>query len=99
QSLMSGRSGFAAAPTVVAGCAYAAWSDGTAWRRCDGGAAATLLLKKVPKGAARLEFLSNGARVVLNDPRGGGSWAVQQSGELIDNWAQLIEVKQDQQQV
>ncbi|WP_349898478.1 Ig-like domain-containing protein [Parafrigoribacterium soli] len=99
QSLVSGRSGFAAAPTVVNGCAFGAWSDGTAWRRCGEGAATTLLLRRVPAAAARLEFLSNGDRVVLNDPRGGGSWAVQQDGELIDNWADLIVVKQDQRQV
>ena len=37
--------------------------------------------------------------MVLNDPRGGGTWAVQQDGQLIDNWAELIVVKQDKQQV
>lgn len=100
QALVTGRSGFAAAPAEVDGCAYAAWSDGTAWRHCGGDAkASTLLLGKMPSGAARLEFVSSGDRVVLNDPRGGGSWAVQSNGQLIDNWAELIVVKQDKEQV
>jgi hypothetical protein len=100
RALVAGRSGFAAAPVEIAGCTFAAWSDGIAWRRCDGDAGATTLtLKKVPTSAARLEFVASGDRVVLNDPRGGGSWAVQDGGQLIDNWAELIVVKRDKQVV
>ncbi|MHB1171952.1 MAG: Ig-like domain-containing protein [Lacisediminihabitans sp.] len=100
QSIVTGRTGFTAAPAVVGGCTFAAWSDGTAWRQCPGTpSAVTLTLDKVPPGAAGLEFVSNGDRVVLNDPRGGGSWAVQRRGELIDNWADLIVVQHNQQQV
>jgi hypothetical protein len=96
--LVTGKTGFGVAPAVVDGCAFAAWSDGTLWRRC-GGQPVTLEAQGIPADAARLRFVSNGDRVVLNDPRGGGSWAVQQDGQLIDNWADLIVVKQDQQQV
>jgi hypothetical protein len=100
RTLETGRSGFAAAPAQINGCSFAAWSDGTAWRRCSGDASAsTLRLAKMPTGAARLEFVSSGDRVLLNDPRGGGSWAVQDHGQLIDNWAELVAVKQDKQQV
>ena len=100
RTLETGRSGFAAAPAQLNGCSFAAWSDGTAWRQCAGDAkAAVLTLAKMPTGAARLEFVASGDRVLLNDPRGGGSWAVQGQGQLIDNWAELIAVKQDKQQV
>lgn len=99
QLLVTGRTGFSAAPAVIDGCAFAAWSDGTLWRRCAGGQPVTMAAQNVPADAARLAFVSNGDRVVLNDPRGGGSWAVQQDGQLIDNWADLIVVKQDHQQV
>ena len=97
-AIVTGQSGFAAAPASVDGCLYAAWSGGTAWRQCAGGGEGTLLrLDSVPSAAVRLSFQHNGDRVVLNDPRGGGSWAVQQSGALIDNWDELIVVKNDQQ--
>jgi hypothetical protein len=97
--LADGHSGSAVAPFVLDGCSYAAWSDGTAWRHCDGAAVATLALASVPAGASRLAFASNGTTVVLNDPRGGGTWAVQQGGEYIDNWSDLINVQNNQQQV
>jgi hypothetical protein len=99
ESLVTGKSGFPAAPTMVAGCSFAAWSDGTAWRQCQTTPGVDIALSTVPAGSTRLEFASNGDRVVLNDPTNGGSWAVQANGELIDNWADLIVVKQDQQQV
>jgi hypothetical protein len=99
ESLVTGRAGSPAAPTMVDGCSFAAWSDGTAWRQCQTTPGVTLALAKVPAGSSRLEFASNGDRVVLNDPTQGGSWAVQAGGQLIDNWADLIVVKQDQQQV
>jgi hypothetical protein len=99
RSLLSGRSGFPAAPASVADCSYAAWSDGTAWKQCGDATAERLSLDRVPASASGLEFVADGGRVVLNDPRGGGTWAVQRGGQLIDNWADLIVVKQDQQQV
>lgn len=98
-SLSRGHSGAAVAPAVIGGCSYAAWSDGTAWRLCSGSAAASLSLDSVPAGAARLSFVANGGTVVLNDPRSGGTWAVQQRGEYIDNWSDLITVRTDKQQV
>lgn len=96
---LEGREGAAARPLVTGECAYAAWSDGTAWRDCDGSAPAELSLTGVAPAASRLAFAVNGDRVVLNDPRSGATWAVQQGGELIDNWDELILVEQDQEQV
>lgn len=95
-ALVAGESGTPARPLVLAGCEYAAWTNGENWRRCqsDGGAGTTLALSDMP-GAARLSFVSNGDRAVLNDGRSGGTWAVQREGELIDNWDDLI-VKDDE---
>ncbi|WP_394770237.1 Ig-like domain-containing protein [Lacisediminihabitans sp.] len=95
----TGKTGFAAAPMILGGCTFAAWSGGGAWRKCGTDAAETLRLPSVASSSSRLAFEANGGNVVLNDPRGGATWAVQQGGELINNWSELITVKQDQQQV
>lgn len=96
--VVTGMSGNPAAPVVVSGCTYAAWTVGTAWRLCPGETEpATLSLASMPLGAARLAFFRNGNRVVLNDPRGGNSWAVQSRGELIDNWEELERTQQEQE--
>ena len=98
-TLSSEGGGSAAAPTVVDGCSFAAWSNGVSWQRCDGEAEAnSTSLESMPSNA-RLEYQVNGARTVLNDSAGGASWAVQSSGELIDNWSDLIDVDEDLQQV
>jgi hypothetical protein len=97
-TVLDGRSGSAAAPLVRDGCQYAAWTSGMAWRQCQGDPAAgtRMSLSSMP-GGAQLSFASNVKHVVLNDSRGGGTWAVQAAGELIDNWASLIP-KDDNQQ-
>src|SRR5690606_33411470 len=46
-----------------------------------------------------LEFTVNGDRVVLNDRRGGNTWAVQRSGELIDNWDELVTTLVDEETI
>ncbi|MBX3067753.1 MAG: tandem-95 repeat protein [Cryobacterium sp.] len=93
----NGRSGNPVAPFVTRNCSYAAWSDGTAWRKCSGSVAIEMNLDQMPLGAARLSFLSNSQQVVLNDPRGGGVWAVQSNGQLIDNWNELKAAEEEQQ--
>ena len=92
--------GTAAAPVIVDGCSYAAWSGGSAWRDCSStvAGAATLQLESVAPGAS-LAFQVNRGRVVLNDRDGGESWAVGDDGQLIDNWDDLIAVEEDQQEV
>ena len=98
--LVTGTTGNPAPPLVSNGCTYAAWSGGTLWRKCPGdGDGVELALTSMPPGAARLAFNYNGDRVVLNDPRGGGSWAVQSRGELIDNWDELVTAQQDEQEI
>ncbi|MGV8884098.1 MAG: Ig-like domain-containing protein [Microbacteriaceae bacterium] len=92
--------GAPAQPVVVDGCEYAAWSSGSSWRQCSGsasGAAPASLEGMSPR--ASLAFQVNDGRVVLNDRASGASWAVQQDGELIDNWDDLIAVKKDEQKV
>lgn len=85
--------GTAAAPVTVAGCTYAAWSEGAAWRSCTAnGSGERSTLKDVPSGAT-LAFRANGDRVVLNDGRSGVSWAVQSGNARIDNWDELVSKK------
>src|SRR4051812_31346825 len=66
--VVDGESGTPAAPAVLNGCQYAAWTSGSAWRHCAGdrGAGTTLSLDSMP-GSARLTFLSNQKQLVLND--------------------------------
>lgn len=99
KELVTGRAGNPAAPLIADGCTFAAWSDGTGWRKCGSGEPVTLALESMPQGAVRLAFNQNGDRIVLNDPRGGGTWAVQAQGELIDNWSSLVPAQEQQQQV
>lgn len=96
RELVVDRRGAAAAPTTVDGCAYAAWNDGVAWRRCAG--ADDLLPLASLAASAELEFTARDGRVVLNDRRGGASWAVQSDGRLIDNWDDLIQEEEDQRE-
>jgi len=87
---VSGQTGTPARPLVTDDCEFAAWSNGTSWRRCgDEGAGTTLALASMP-ATATLEFRTNGTRAVLSDNRLGATWAVQRAGELIDNWDDLI---------
>ncbi len=95
--VVSDRSGSPAAPVVLDGCTYAAWSSGQAWRHCGTAPADQLTLASMP-GNATLSFLVNTHQVVLNDARGGASWAVQHDGQLIDNWDDLIHKDEQQQQ-
>lgn len=97
--LVSDRSGSAAAPTVTAGCVFAAWSDGSAWRQCGDTSTGSILDLDGMPGAPRLEFQGNGDRLVLNDARAGASWAVQAEGQLINNWDDLISVLDEREQV
>lgn len=92
-----GASGTPARPLVTGDCEFAAWTNGQNWRRCasDGPDGTTLTLASMPT-TARISYSTNGSRAVLNDRRSGATWAVQRSGELIDNWDDLITVDDDQ---
>ena len=85
----TGQGGTPARPVVVGGCVFAAWTGGNAWRSCAKTAGTLLPLEAMPADG-ELHFRTNGDRVLLNDSLVGGSWAVQSSGELIDNWVDLI---------
>ena len=95
--LVAERSGLPARPVVVGGCSWSAWGDGSAWSDCRGEAGALLSLEGVDP-AAPLAFDVNGRRVVLSDPAGGASWAVQREGQLIDNWDDLIQDDEQQEE-
>ncbi|MFP7760783.1 Ig-like domain-containing protein [Marisediminicola sp. LYQ85] len=96
--LVEDRAGAAVVPVVSNGCRFAAWTDGSLWRDCGDGAE-EFALASVPSGSTSLAFVENGRHLVLNDPQGGASWAVQSSGELIDNWAELIADPTDDREV
>jgi hypothetical protein len=98
--LVSSQSGVAARPLSADGCIYGAWTGGTAWRQCSAssttgaatGSNGTLLaLASLPADGAPV-FQSNSGQVLLNDTGEGGAWAVQSSGRLINNWADLLPV-------
>lgn len=95
--LVPDAAGRPAAPLAADGCVFAAWSSGSAWRSC-GGEQVTLALAEMP-GTALLAFERNADRVVLNDARGGASWAVADAGQLIDNWAALITPDEDRDDI
>ena len=98
-TLVSGRAGIPAQPLVAAGCDFAAWTSGQAWRRCtNDGSDGTVLTLAGMAGGTALTLRFNGSRVVLNDSRSGATWAIQQSGQLINNWDDLLAPKNTQQQ-
>lgn len=88
-------SGRAARPYVDGSCTYAAWAGGQAIDTCDGTALQRLASTG---GTSSLQILHNGQTIVANDPASGRSWAIDRSGQLIDNWADLIEQDDEQQQ-
>lgn len=99
-AVVSERSGVAARPVIADGCAFAAWTDGQAWRRCaDDTAGGSLLVLPGMPAASLLGFRTNGERVLLNDSRSGSSWAVAEAGQLIDNWEELIPPEDEQEQL
>ncbi|MGB3910090.1 MAG: Ig-like domain-containing protein [Pseudolysinimonas sp.] len=87
--LVTGESGAPAAPFTRAGCEYAAWAAGAAWRYCgDSGDGTRFELAGVATG--ELDFAANIDSVVLNDRRRGATWAIQDEAQLIDNWDDLL---------
>ncbi|WP_354026395.1 Ig-like domain-containing protein [Curtobacterium oceanosedimentum] len=88
-------SGRAARPTVVGSCTYAAWAGGQAMDSCRGSGLQRLAQTA---DADDLQIVHNGDTVVANDPRSGRSWAIGRSGQLIDNWADLVDQDDERQQ-
>lgn len=88
-----GGSGAAApaAPAVVGGCVYGAWS-GTGWyvRRCAGTRSADRS-QAVPAldGAAKPVFRVNRSAVVLNDTVSGAVWLPTSGMKRADDWASV----------
>jgi hypothetical protein len=96
RELVINRQGAPATPVDVAGCSYAAWSDGLAWRRC--GETITELALNQVAAVADLGFILHDDHVVLNNCAAGASWAVQADGRLIDNWDDLIRDEEDERE-
>lgn len=99
-ALSDGHTGNPAASVSVAGCEFAAWTDGRSWSRCSGDrnetpVVASGTLSRMPSGG-RLEFRVNGSRVLLNEVQAGAAWDVQKGNRLIQNWAELLEQNKTQ---
>jgi hypothetical protein len=97
EAVVTGQVGVPARPVVVDGCTYGAWSGGSAWSDCSGARGGVLSLDGVA-ASAELVLAVNGDRVVLNDPVGGRSWAVQGDGAVIDNWDELLDQDEQEEQ-
>lgn len=83
----SGAQGAAAAPVVLKGCTYAAWSgSGRFVRDCLG---ENDDVEQDVEGADEtsvLQFRVNRDVVVLNDVYGGAAWMASDSMQRVDNW-------------
>ena len=99
-AVVSNTGGRTTAPVVVAGCEFAAWSNASVWRSCaiETDSVDEFVLAELDP-TTPIAFQVNQSRVVLNDLHSGASWAVQGSGELINNWQELIAASQTQQTV
>ncbi|HEX4442169.1 MAG TPA: tandem-95 repeat protein [Galbitalea sp.] len=97
-TLVRGQSGVAARPLAANGCNFGAWTGGSAWRSCGSGpiSGSIMPLSQTTSGM-KFDLRSNGNRVVLNDSHSGKTWAVQDHGQLINNWNDLITPKDQQQ--
>ncbi|WP_243063658.1 Ig-like domain-containing protein [Humibacter sp. RRB41] len=95
---LAGSYGSAAAPAMVNGCLYGAWSSGRTWRSCHGGTAGRTGSLSAVRPGADLEFRVNDGTVVLNDTAHGTSWSVQNGNGLIDNWADFAKPDDDKKQ-
>ncbi|MFC4225117.1 Ig-like domain-containing protein [Lysinibacter cavernae] len=84
----------AASPVWANGCAFAAWTDGIAWKSC-GSEENTLELQDLDSDA-ELKFATRSGSVVLNDERSGRAWMVQRDGELVNNWADILDNIEDE---
>lgn len=83
--LASGARGAAARPVVTAGCVFAAWQDGTAWRSCDGADPVVLSLEGVEADAS-LQIRQRGSATAAAEPGSGNAWALDHDGERITGW-------------
>lgn len=92
--------GTGAAAVRSGSCVYAAWTSGRAAQWCDGRDPETFELQD-SAGTGSLVLRENDGTVVANDGTNGNSWALQNGGALIRNWAdfeakqQVIERERD----
>ncbi len=81
--------GVPAAPVQLDGCDFGAWSGGIGVRSCGSGDPTRMTLDGTNTQVAPV-LAVNGRTVIANDPASGRAWAVQRSGQLIDNWTDFI---------
>ncbi|WP_072313052.1 Ig-like domain-containing protein [Agrococcus sp. Marseille-P2731] len=83
--LASGPRGAAAQPVIGERCAFAAWSDGAAWRACDGEEPVVLGLDGVASDA-ELRIVQRGSATAAVAVGGGEAWAIDRDGSRIEGW-------------
>lgn len=88
--LPAGGAGHPAAPVVVAGCAYAAWSgSGDYLRDCPGTSDDVTKTRQSFADSDELTFRVNRQVVVLNDVGSGDVYLVDDEMRLVDNWTDI----------
>ena len=88
-SVIASPRGLPAAPVILGGCAYAAWSSGQVYAQCGSQAPRADTADGIAS-SARLVFRANGTSIALNDEISGASWSVAKSVHRIDNWDDLL---------
>ena len=83
----AGAQGTPAAPVVLKGCAYGAWSGSARFvRDCLGKADDLTSDVQGAEATSILRFRVNRDVVVLNDIVGGAAWMASESMQRVDNW-------------
>ncbi|UCR90192.1 Ig-like domain-containing protein [Mycetocola spongiae] len=83
-----------AVPVLVDGCVFAAWGEGTLWSQCGTRSPETTRLEGLGAGA-QLRFVARSGAVVLNDAGTGRAWMIQDAGQLVNNWDEILDDIED----
>lgn len=78
-----------AAPVLLNGCSYAAWSGTSSYLRDCSGKVESGTVANAPRNA-KLVYRVNRDVVVLNDVQSGGVWLVTQKMLLVQNWNDVV---------
>ena len=95
----AGAEGTPAAPVMLAGCTYAAWSGSAKFvRDCVGSADDLETDIDGVDAKTVLKFRQNRDVVVLNDIVGGAAWMASESMQRVDNWNDITPPEGDSEE-
>lgn len=87
--------GAVTAPVFLDGCAHGAWAAAQRYLlACDGQSAVTRDIRQHTAGGV-LEFRVNRSVIVLNNLANGDVWILNDSMQLVDNWAEVTPPQDD----